>query len=44
MFWNFVLEVPTGAVVDFLGRKISLAMGSILNRVTQITLIEEHRN
>ena len=30
MFWNFVLEVPTGTVADFLGRKISLALGSII--------------
>lgn len=29
MFWNFVLEVPTGTVADFLGRRISLALGSI---------------
>lgn len=29
MFWNFALEVPTGTVADFLGRKISLALGSI---------------
>jgi len=29
MFWNFVLEVPTGTIADFLGRKISLALGSI---------------
>ncbi len=27
MFWNFLLEVPTGTVADFLGRKISMVMG-----------------
>lgn len=30
MFWNFVLEVPTGTVADFLGRKVSLALGSVV--------------
>lgn len=29
-FWNFVLEIPTGTVADFLGRKISLVMGSVI--------------
>lgn len=28
MFWNFALEVPTGTVADFLGRKWSLVLGS----------------
>lgn len=28
MFWSFVFEVPTGTVADFLGRKVSLALGS----------------
>ena len=27
MFWNFLLEVPTGTVADFLGRKVSLVLG-----------------
>jgi MFS family permease len=30
MFWNFLLEVPTGTVADFMGRKISLVSGSII--------------
>lgn len=30
-FWLFVLEVPTGAVADYLGRKHSLAMGAIIS-------------
>lgn len=30
MLWNFLLEVPTGTVADFLGRKVSLALGGLL--------------
>ena len=29
MFWIFVLEIPTGAVADYLGRKYSLALGAL---------------
>ncbi len=29
-FWNFLLEIPTGTVADFLGRKASLIMGCII--------------
>lgn len=29
MLWNFLLEVPTGTVADYLGRKTSLALGSL---------------
>ncbi|MCP4154490.1 MAG: MFS transporter [bacterium] len=29
MFWNFLLEIPTGAVADFLGRKTSMIFGCI---------------
>jgi MFS family permease len=29
MFWNFLLEIPTGAVADFLGRKVSIILGCI---------------
>lgn len=28
MFWVFVLEIPTGAVADYLGRKTSLVLGA----------------
>lgn len=28
-FWNFMLEIPTGTVADFLGRKTSLVLGSV---------------
>lgn len=30
MFWIFILEVPTGAVADYLGRKYSLALGAFI--------------
>lgn len=30
MFWVFALEVPTGAVADFFGRKYSLALGAFV--------------
>lgn len=30
MLWIFVLEIPTGAVADYLGRKYSLALGAFM--------------
>ena len=30
MLWNFILEVPTGTIADFLGRKFSLALGCVM--------------
>jgi hypothetical protein len=27
MSWNFLLEIPTGTVADFLGRKFFLVLG-----------------
>ena len=30
MFWIFVLEVPTGAIADYLGRKYSMALGGVV--------------
>ncbi len=29
MFWQFVLEIPTGAIADKLGRKFSIALGGL---------------
>jgi MFS family permease len=29
MFWIFVLEIPTGVVADYFGRKYSLALGAL---------------
>jgi MFS family permease len=33
MFWNFLLEIPTGTVADFLGRKVSLMLGCLIGAV-----------
>ncbi len=33
MLWIFLLEVPTGAVADYLGRKHSMILGCILNAI-----------
>ncbi|MBU2036458.1 MFS transporter, partial [Patescibacteria group bacterium] len=30
MFWIFILEIPTGAVADYIGRKQSLFIGSVI--------------
>lgn len=30
MFWLFVLEVPTGAIADYIGRKHSIALGALI--------------
>ncbi len=31
MFWVFVLEIPTGTIADYLGRKYSLILGATVN-------------
>jgi len=36
MFWIFLLEVPTGAIADYLGRKHSLALGAIIATVAAL--------
>ena len=33
MFWNFLLEIPTGTVADFFGRKVSMVLGCIVGAV-----------
>ncbi len=30
MAWNFVLEVPTGAVADFFGRRVSMSLAGVM--------------
>src|SRR5690606_12070017 len=30
MLWNFLLEVPTGTIADYWGRKASLTLGSLM--------------
>jgi MFS family permease len=41
MLWNFFLEVPTGTVADFLGRKISLAVGGLVAAVAALVYISQ---
>ncbi|MHC1762299.1 MAG: MFS transporter [Negativicutes bacterium] len=36
MLWNFLLEVPTGTVADFLGRKVSLMAGSVVAAIAAL--------
>lgn len=36
MLWSFALEVPTGAVADFLGRRISLALGALTAAIAAV--------
>lgn len=30
LFWIFILEIPTGAIADYIGRKYSLALGAVV--------------
>jgi MFS family permease len=39
MFWNFLLEIPTGTVADFLGRKVSLILGCIVGAVGALVYV-----
>lgn len=36
MFWIFILEIPTGAVADYIGRKFSISIGAFLLVITAI--------
>jgi len=36
MLWIFLLEIPTGVIADYLGRKHSVAIGAFLSVVTSI--------
>jgi len=36
MLWIFLLEIPTGAVADFLGRKYSLAMAGLVTAIATL--------
>ena len=36
MFWIFILEIPTGAVADYIGRKQSLFIGSLFGVVAML--------
>lgn len=37
MFWIFFLEIPTGAVADYVGRKYSLALGIFVMAIAALT-------
>ncbi len=39
MFWNFVLEIPTGTIADYLGRKWSLALGFLIGILAAIVYV-----
>ena len=39
MLWNFLLEVPTGTVADFLGRKASLMAGSAIGAAAALLYV-----
>jgi len=39
MFWNFLLEIPTGTIADFLGRKVSLVMGCGIGVVAALVYV-----
>lgn len=37
MVWNFLLEVPTGTIADFFGRRVSLTVGSFVASAGALT-------
>ncbi len=39
MFWTFILEVPTGTIADFFGRKISIAASGIVGAIAAIVYV-----
>ncbi len=41
MFWTFLLEVPTGAVADYVGRKHSLILAAFLNGVGFLVYVSQ---
>lgn len=38
-FWSFVLEIPTGTIADYFGRKTSLAFGALFTGLAAFTYI-----
>lgn len=36
MFWFFILEIPTGAIADYIGRKHSITLGAIVVSIAAI--------
>jgi predicted MFS family arabinose efflux permease len=43
MFWNFLLEVPTGTVADRFGRRVSLALGTALGAAGTLLYVSAPR-
>ncbi|MBI4805695.1 MAG: hypothetical protein HY795_10730 [Desulfovibrio sp.] len=41
MLWNVLLEIPTGTVADFLGRKVSLALGSLFGASAALVYVSK---
>ena len=39
MLWNVLLEIPTGTVADYLGRKVSLALGSLFGAAAALVYV-----
>lgn len=39
MFWNFALEIPTGTVADFFGRKASLMLGCAVGALAALVYV-----
>ncbi|MEN8906484.1 MAG: MFS transporter [Clostridiales bacterium] len=39
MLWNFILEIPTGTVSDFISRKISIILGSIFGIIAILVML-----
>lgn len=42
MFWVFVLEVPTGAIADYWGRKQSITLGSLVSGLGFVIYSQTH--
>ena len=40
MLWMFLLEVPTGTVADFLGRKVSIALAFVVNMIGIVVYLQ----
>ena len=38
-FWSFILEIPTGTIADYFGRKTSLAFGALFTGLAAFTYI-----
>lgn len=39
LVWTFLLEIPTGAVADYIGRKQSLYLGALINTIAVLVYV-----